>query len=267
MENYIVSIISAFLGYVSSRFANRKTKGILPTIGVLSILATTAAGLTFLGRWIITPSPTPQPPLIEREKDRLEGQWVEKYKEGGRDTYAIATIRYNSDAKYLEFYGNAYDSSLNLVGHWQTIQARLEGNQYDYLFTGESYDLANPGHRKGVGGIWFLDNRTHGKGNFFSVRADKELREFELYKILDEDAARQSINDPKGFIQKLYKNPSYLKQVASAGDENNSNLAAPNNSLNRSANSVAFMREACINSVVRRARLIRALDCFRYVRG
>ena len=35
-----------------------------------------------------------------------------------------------------------------------------------------------------------------------------------------------------------------------------------NNSFNRSANSVAFMRETCIISAVRRARLIRALDCF-----
>ena len=131
--------------------------------------------------------------------------------------YAIAMIRYNPEAKYLEFSGNSYDSNLTFIGHWQTIQARLAGNQYDYLFEGESNntDPTRQGPRKGVGGIWF-DNPNHGVGNFFSVRADKELREFELYKILDEGAIIQSKNDPRGVIQSLYKDPNYFEQVTSA---------------------------------------------------
>jgi hypothetical protein len=39
--------------------------------------------------------------------------------------------------------------------------------------------------------------------------------------------------------------------------------AQSNNSLNRSANSIDFIRETCTISVVRRARLIRALDTLR----
>lgn len=218
VEAYIVSIISAFLGYVSSRFANRKSKGILPTIGILSVLAFIAAGLTFLGHWGVKP-PQPAP-------DRLEGQWIERYKEGGEDTYAIATIRYNPEARYLEFSGNAYaskDSNLSFVGQWQTIQARLTssqaGSQYDYLFEGYSknLDILRQGHRKGVGGIWF-DSPNHGVGSFFSISppADKELREFQLYKILDEDAATQSKNDSPGLVRKLYKEQGYFEKVTSA---------------------------------------------------
>jgi hypothetical protein len=41
--------------------------------------------------------------------------------------------------------------------------------------------------------------------------------------------------------------------------EGSADAPTPNNSLNRSANSTAFMRETCIISAVRRARLIRAL--------
>jgi hypothetical protein len=39
--------------------------------------------------------------------------------------------------------------------------------------------------------------------------------------------------------------------------------APPNNSFNPTANSVAFMREACFNSTSRRGGLIRALDTLR----
>lgn len=211
METYIVSIISAFLGYVSSCFANRKSKGILPTIGILSLLAFTAAGLTFVGHWIIKP---PQPP-----PNRLEGQWIEQYVEGEKTYYAIAKFRYDSGANYLEFSGNAYDLNQNLVGHWLTTQARLDSdrNQYDYIFEGDSMNLddkSKQGHRQGVGRILF-DSPTHGKGTFLSVRNDPGPRDFELYKILNDDSARESINNPKGFIQKAYDNPCMVIQCTS----------------------------------------------------
>ena len=86
---------------------------------MLSLLAFVAAGLTFLGHWIVKPPP-PVP-------DRLEGQWIERYQEGEKYIYAIATMKYNPEAKYLGFSGNSYDSNRTNVGHWQTIQARLAG--------------------------------------------------------------------------------------------------------------------------------------------
>lgn len=210
MENYIVSIMAVILGYVSSRFANRKSKGILPTVGVLSILAFAAAGLTFVGHWITMPPP-PLP-------DKLEGQWVEQFKEGEKNTYAIAKFRYNSEGKYLEFSGDAYDESLTFVGRWQTKQALHDGNQYDYLFTGESSntDPTKPRiYRKGLGEIWFTDNSLHGQGRFFSMGSDHDPRDFSLDKILDEDAAKEAMNHPIEFIKKLYEDPNYLKKVAS----------------------------------------------------
>jgi hypothetical protein len=209
MEIYILSIVSAFLGYFSSRFANLKLKGILPTIGLLFLLAFTAAGLTFVGHWIMKPPPLPP--------NGLEGQWVERYLEGENATYSIATIRHNPEGNYLEYSGKAYDSNLNVVGHWHAIQARLDRNQYDYLFEGESFnpDKARQGTRKGVGGIFF-DGPNHGKGKFLSVRDDHDPRDCELDRILNEDAVRESLNDPQGFIQKLYSDPMYFKQVTSA---------------------------------------------------
>lgn len=208
MEVYIVSIISALLGFVSSRFANRKSNGILPTIGVLSILAFTAVGLTFLGHWIVKPP-----------RDRLEGQWIEKYDEEGKTIYAIATIKYNSEAKYLEFKGDAYDSSLRNVGYWNTTIARLDGNHYLYLFNGASKNpdptIRGEEDRKGIGDINFVDNHNLGQGTFTSVRAKRDPKDFELYKIIDEATQSESINSPKEFIQKLYTDPAYLKQVTS----------------------------------------------------
>lgn len=213
MEPYIVSIISAIVGYFSSIFANRKPKGDLPTIGLLTLLAGTATVLTFLGQWMTAPRPTPPPP-----PDKLEGQWVEKYKDGENDIYAIAGIRYNSEAKYLEFSGTAYDVSLTVVGRWRSIQARLDRDQYDYLFEGESWnrlDSSRQGLRKGVGGIFF-DSPNHGTGKFLSIRDDKVPRGFEIHRILNEDAAQESINNPKGLIQKFYEDPMYFKKVTSA---------------------------------------------------
>jgi|ERR1044072_2967815 hypothetical protein len=209
MENYIASIVAAILGYISSRYANRKSKGVLPTVGIVSILIVIAAGLTFIGHWITKPPPAPP--------NKLEGQWVEKYKEDENDIYAIAKFRYNSEAKYLEFSGDAYDKSITFVGHWQTKQALLDGNQYDYLFTGESSntDPTKPRiYRKGQGEIWFTDNSMQGQGRFFSMGSDRTPRDFSLYKILDEDAAKESMNHPEEFINKVYADPNYLKKVA-----------------------------------------------------
>lgn len=214
MEIYIFSIVSAIVGYFSSIFANRRIKGILSTIGALFILAGISVTLTYFGLWVITPAPIPPPPPVEREKDILEGQWVEWYEEGKTKYCAVATIRYNSEAKYMEFFGNAYAPNLVLIGRWRTMQAARNGNQYDYLYEGESWNLdrTKRGLRKGVGGIWF-DTGNHGKGKFFSIESDKELREFELYRILDEDAAKLSVDDITGFIQKLYEDPNYLKKI------------------------------------------------------
>jgi hypothetical protein len=55
-----------------------------------------------------------------------------------------------------------------------------------------------------------------------------------------------------------------MSQLGKPNAELNATLnARSNNSFNRSANSVAFMRETCIILAVRRARLIRALDTLR----
>jgi hypothetical protein len=209
METYIVSVVSVLLGYITSRVANRNVSGILPHVAVIFLLTVAAVVLTLAGQWFVKPPPTPP--------NRLEGQWLEKYKEGENQIYAIATIRHNPSANHLEFYGNSYDVNLKIVGRWRTLQARLDRDQYDYLFEGESWnpDKARQGLRKGVGGIYF-DTASHGKGKFLSIKDDHEPRDLELYKILDEDAAQQSIKDPTGLIQKLYADPSYFNKVTSA---------------------------------------------------
>jgi hypothetical protein len=207
MEPYIVSIVSAAVGYYSSILANRKPKGFLQTIGILTVLAGTAVVLTFLGQWVMKPPPPPP--------NKLEGQWIEKYMGGDKATYAIATFRYNSEANHLEFSGNAYDLDMRVVGYWRTIQARLDRDQYDYLFEGESGDQANPGHRRGIGRIFF-DSPNHGTGTFLTDRSARVPRDFEIDKILNEDAARESMKDPKGFIQKLYQDSTYFKKVTSS---------------------------------------------------
>jgi hypothetical protein len=206
MEPYIVSIAAILLGYLSSRIANRKIKGILPHIAVIFILAGAAALLTFAGQSI--PKLWPPPP------EKVEGQWVEKYWEGGNEFYAVTSIGYNPSTKHLEFTGNAYAKNLEVVGWWKTIQANLDRDQYDYLFEGDSLNLdkARRGHRKGVGGIYF-DSANHGQGTFLSIRDDKEPRDFFLYRIVDEEAARQSRQNPKAFVQKLYDEPSYFNKI------------------------------------------------------
>jgi hypothetical protein len=205
MEIYVASIISTILGYLASIYANKNHKGFLPHFGIVVILSCLAGVLTFTGLRIFTP-----------QTDRLEGQWIERYQEGENVIYAVAKIEYDPEAKHLKFSGNSYDPKGNWVGYWETIQARHTGDQYDYLYNGESMNTeeTRQGLRKGVGGIRF-DNDNHGTGYFFSVREDIKLRQFELQKILNEDATRQSKSDPKGFIQKLNNDPSYLKQVTS----------------------------------------------------
>lgn len=206
MEPYIVSIVSIILGYFSSRLANRKRKGTLQTVGILFILASTAGVLTLFGHWISTPRPIPPP-----EVEKLAGQWIEQYDEGGKITYAIGTIRYNSETRNLEFSGNAYDENVVLIGHWKTKQALLDLDQYDYLFDGNSDNPQKPGHRHGVGGIHFVENGSYGTGYFLSVRDDPQPRKFELRKIVDEDAASESRSNPQGYIKRFYKDPSRFK--------------------------------------------------------
>jgi hypothetical protein len=206
METYIVSIISAFLGYASSRFASRRRQGVLPTVGILCILACLAVLLTLGGHWITAPRPTPPPP-----PDKLEGQWIEQYDEGGQITYAIGTIRYNAEARGLEYFGDAYDMNLTLIGHWKTKQSLLDRDQYDYLFDGDSGNPKKPGHRHGVGGIHFIENGSHGTGYFLSVSDDPQPRKFELRKIVDEDAVKESKSNPEGYLKRFYNDPSRFK--------------------------------------------------------
>ena len=205
METYIVSIVSAVLGYFSSRLANRKRKGLLQTVGILFILASMAVVLTLVGHWISTPRETKPP-----EAEKLAGQWIEQYDEGGQIMYAIGTIRYNSEARNLEFFGNAYDSNLSPVGHWRTKQSLLDRDQYDYLFEGDSDNPKKPGHRHGEGGIHFIEN-GYGTGYFLSVRDDPQPRKCELRKIVDEDAIRESKDSPQVYVQRFYNDPSRFK--------------------------------------------------------
>lgn len=218
MEIYIVSISSALLGYFSSRVANKKSKGFLPTFGILCILAITATGLTFAGSWISTPA------VKQREQDKVEGQWLETYYEGRTKIYAIAVIKYDSAAKYMGFNGFAYDKNGEVLGHWTTTLARHHGEDLEYLYQGQSYNRKNPAdklpRREGLGHVSFSENGKHGKGYFFSVGEDEVLREFELHKILDRDAIEESRDDPKTLIQKLHEDPSYFMKVISAKTRN-----------------------------------------------
>ncbi len=209
MEIYIVSIISAFLGYASSRFASQKPQGFLPNVGILTILALGAAALTFVGQWIIRPSQAPP--------NRLEGQWIERYTENEKARYAIATFKNNPEANVLEFSGKAYDLEQGFVGEWHAIEARVYRDQYDYLFEGRSInpDPERRGHRMGVGTISF-DSHHHGKGVFLSIREDREPRDFDLHRILNEDAVRESLKDPESLITKLSKDPIYFREITIA---------------------------------------------------
>lgn len=236
MEIYIANLISTFVGYFTSIWTNRKDKGVPEKVGIFSLLVVLAITLTYLGQLMVKP-PQPIGRELETEsrkvsdvvnqvrssqpsKKEIEGLWIERYTEGQKTIYAIASIRFNPENNHLEFTGNSYDDKLNLRGYWQTIQSKHEGNQYDYLFKGESVNpdktRRGQGHRKGVGSIWF-DNNNHGTGNFFSVRADKELREFELFKILDEAAAKDSIANPQEVIKRLYedKDLTYFRKITS----------------------------------------------------
>jgi hypothetical protein len=177
--------------------ANRQpqscTSNLNPSFAIVVILSCLAGGLIYIGLRIFTP-----------QRERVEGQWIERYTEGENVIYAAAKIEYDPETKHLKFSGHSYDSKGNWVGHWKTRQARFDDDQYNYLFEGESKnpEEARRGHREGVGAIQF-DSNNHGVGYFFSVREDKKLRQFELQKILNEDAARQSKNDPQQFIQRL----------------------------------------------------------------
>lgn len=217
MEPYIVSFVSAIVGYFSSIFANqnsntsanRNSKGILQTIGILAVLGLITVGLTYLGQWVMKPPPPPP--------NKYEGHWVERYTEGEKPVYAIATIRYNSGTNHLEFSGKAFDLNRRHVGNWHTIQASLDRDQYDYLFEGESLnpDPTKRGTRKGVGGIHFY-SPNRGRGIFLAIRDDHVPRDFDLYKILNADAVKESIEDPEGFIQKLHEDQTYFNKVTSA---------------------------------------------------
>ena len=206
MEIYIVSVVSVLLGYTSSRLANQHTKGWLPNAGVLSTLILGAVMLTFVGHQLtqlVTPSPK-----------WLEGQWVERYTDNGKFLYAISTFKYNSRTKNLEFSGKAYDEEHGFVGEWSSVESRVDGDQYDYLFKGESYnpDPARQGLREGVGSIFF-DSENHGRGIYLSLRRDREPRDIELNRILDEDAAKESAENPGAFVQKLYSSPEYFSEI------------------------------------------------------
>jgi hypothetical protein len=209
MEPYIVNFVSAVVGYYASIFANRNSKGILQTIGILTVLAGLTVGLTYLGQWVMKPPPPPP--------NQYEGHWIERYAEGEKTLYAIATIRYNSETNHLEFSGKSFDLNRRHVGNWHTIQARLDRDQYDYLFEGESLnpDPTKRGRRKGVGGIYFY-SPNRGRGIFLAIRDDQVPRDFDLYKILNADAAKESMEDPEGFIQKLHEDQTYFNKVTSA---------------------------------------------------
>lgn len=205
MEIYILSLVSAFVGYFSSILANKRSRGVLQTVGIIAILTGFTLCLTYFGQWIAKPAPPPH---------KLEGQWIEKYKEGEKETYSIAKFKYNSQGNYLEYSGTAYASNLTVVGYWRATQARFDNEQYDYLFEGESKNPTKPGHREGVGSIYF-DNINHGSGKFLAVRDDQNPRDMEIDKILNEDAIKESTNDPKALIQKLYTDPNYFRKITS----------------------------------------------------
>lgn len=174
------------------------------------------------------PRPAPSvTPYSSGEKDQnvvqpsqpgeYEGYWLEKYKDGKNDVYAIAKIQYNPVTRNLEFSGTSYDKNLSIVGRWHSVQAHFEKGQYDYLFEGESFNpgpTKKGGLRKGAGGIFF-DTNAHGKGHFLSMKDDREPRSLELFKILDEDAARLAGQAPTELVRKLYADPGYFGRVTS----------------------------------------------------
>ena len=204
MEPYIVSVISVLLGYASSRFASEKPKGILPTVGIASLLALGAVCLTFLAHWV----------MGLHSSSGLEGQWVERYKENDKTRYAIATFEHNLVDNFLLFSGNAYDLDQGFVGEWHAIEARYDSGQYDYLFEGSSNnpDLDKRGHREGAGSIYFPDG-NRGIGIFLSFREDREPRDFQLYRILSKAAAQESLEKPEAFIRRLNTDPTYFNKV------------------------------------------------------
>lgn len=203
-EAYLAGIVSILGGYITSRIANWKVKGFFQHIGAFLVLAIIAGTLTYAVRWAVQPS----------RPSEYEGYWLEKYKDGNNDVYAIAKTQYNNVTRYLEFSGTSYDKSLSVVGRWHSVQAHFEKGQYDYLFEGESFnpDPTKRGLRKGVGGIFFNTN-AHGKGHFLSMKDDREPRPLELFKILDEDAARLAGQAPTELVKRLFADDGYFARV------------------------------------------------------
>jgi hypothetical protein len=208
METIVGIILSTIIGYVSSLAANKRYRSWLYHAGMLLGVLTLAVFI-YIGIFYVK--------SVFKVENDLVGRWVERYDEEGKSIYALAKFEYNTFSSDLEFKGMGYDKSGEMVGRWNTIESRFEAPVYSYLFVGESKNPSgkNQGHRDGVGSITFQENYRKGDGYFYSLRSDNKLRYFTLYKIVDKQAEKEAQENPDSFIQKLYNDENYFKQVIS----------------------------------------------------
>ena len=131
----------------------------------------------------------------EFQKD-IVGVWIESYKRGNAQNYAIASIRYDFKTRQIDFHGNAYTPDGERVGEWDSRKVIVAPGEYKiyYFYDGELIK-SPPGIKEnrpsvtGFGDITFNESEPNiksGQGAFREIDTNLPPVRFEINRITEE---------------------------------------------------------------------------------